>query len=227
MFDGVVAAVLLVGFLIHRATRPPAERSNGVWNALWQIPPQPIATLRDGVARMVGRVQPHGEARRGPLTQRPCVGFDLVVQERRGGGWTEILVRRDLGPFLVSDGASTALVEPEGHFGFALAASPEPDVHPTVRWCEAAGAEIETLRALLKVDGTWTDPAADYRYCETRLETGATVTVRGHAQRDFRPVGERSDLREPPELVVFRGSSTHRVLISDDERLTGGPQDEP
>jgi hypothetical protein len=205
-----------LSFVIYACLRKdPNARWEAVKSALYRMPRAPIAEIVGGVVRVVGQVKPCGEAKRAPMSGRLCVAFELVVEEMRSSGrWKEILVHSQAGSFLVTEEKemTAALVEPAGYLGFALMATAQPESG----WAQAAAAEHAIISELLRAEGIGEDPWVSFRYRETVLEVGATVSIGGLATREVRPEGERGHLRAPTEMVVFHGTSAEPVRISDE-----------
>src|SRR5215831_15147909 len=71
--------------------------------------------------RVVGRVRPRSrEALRAPITGRPCVAFQVSIDESDGEGWAERLSLREAQSFVVVDESGRALVDADGPFELAL-----------------------------------------------------------------------------------------------------------
>jgi hypothetical protein len=77
--------------------------------------------------------------------------------------------------------------------------------------------------ALLHAQGlkteTWLGLPRRFRYREGTLHEGEWVTVRGQAVQEPDAAGERRSPREPPTVLVLRGSAQAPLVISDDRAL--------
>jgi hypothetical protein len=144
-------------------------------------PSSRVRSAAQGYVELRGRAGFAGEARRAPLSGRPCVWWSFRIErKRRGdrsrGGWETIQRGISEQPFLLIDGADRCLVDPRG-----------ADVHPaekavwygSVPWPANVGSLGWGLDRLL----------CDYRYVEHRIYEHEMVGVLG----EFRTVGGATD----------------------------------
>ncbi len=78
-----------------------------------------IAELPESTpGKIVGVATPVERQLVSPLTGRPCVCYQVVVQEQRGSGkhrsWRTVITEDDSVPFQVTDGTGRAIVDPTG-----------------------------------------------------------------------------------------------------------------
>jgi hypothetical protein len=193
--------------------------------ALARTPRTPVGRSEGGSVRVTGRVEPRGETLTAPGSERVCVAYELTIEESIGGEWHERLVHADARPFAVVDESGTALVDPGGHVHFDLVEDVE---HSDGTWKEARGGSFsDHVLELLRAHGVETETFFEgwrlFRYREGVLEAGERVSVAGHAAHEPHADGERRGPREPPTVLVLRGSAKAPLLISDDPEAHGDP----
>jgi hypothetical protein len=166
----------------------------------------------DGIVRLTGRVCRRGELLKAPVSGRPCVAFQLLVEHHGGEGWGKLLELRDARPFVIADETGEALVDTAaGPFHLAL----DPDERGGTGLFDRIG---ETqLQALMSV-GAFESPGrtrGKRRYREGILREGETVAVGGRAVREVSAEATSVNPRQPPRWLVLRGSADEPLLISD------------
>jgi hypothetical protein len=177
---------------------------------------RPRALVHDahGTVRLTGRVRRIGDLLRAPLTGRPCVAYEVVVDEPGTGGWQRCVELREVRPFMVADESGEARIDSSGPFLMSLsyhrtgntsAFSIYPGLH-------------EDLASLLSTEGvvstSWFGRWKRFRYGEAVLEEGGLVSVSAGSVLEVDPTGERANQRSPPERVVLRGTQALPLLIS-------------
>jgi hypothetical protein len=202
-----VARVVYADFLSREAR---------VKRALARRPRVSIARAPDGVVRVTGRVRAGGDLLRGPVTQRPCVAYHLVIEGDEQGNWGSVLELEDARPFTLIDQTGEAFIDVAGR-SFLLAL-----VVDKSGWTRS-GADLDApsqaVRSLLEsanvaLDGMFDGPRR-FRYREAALREGRRVAVGGQGTREVTPDGARASVREPPQRYVVRGSAEQPLLISD------------
>jgi hypothetical protein len=180
---------------------------------------RPRALVHDahGTVRLTGRVRPIGDLLRAPLTGRPCLAYEVVVDQPGSGGWWRCVELREVSPFLVVDESGEARIDPSGPFLMSLryhrtgdtgVLSKYPDMHEDL-------ASLLSTRGVVSTTlfGRW----RRFRYGEAVLAEGGTVSVSAGSFHEVDPTGERVDQRSPPERVVLRGTEALPLLISDEK----------
>jgi hypothetical protein len=168
-----------------------------------------------GPVRVTGRIERDAKLLEAPLSGRPCVGYELVVDEMSGAVpslWERVLDLRQACPFLLRDDSGTARIDPAGPGFVAL-------IHDHVG--VTSGIYPGNHRALSRVlescgllPMTWLGRWRPLRYAEGVLEPGELVTVGGNGAREIDPGGDRPSPRSPPERLVIRGSEAEPLLIT-------------
>jgi hypothetical protein len=160
--------------------------------ALRRLRPSRIADARSGVlVKITGRVAPAGGALAAPISQRDCVYYHVLHEERgvtivnaaRFERWSEAGEEEDVCDFLVEDASGTALVKTR---------------------------EIDWPMVLLGA-GAWNqtvDLEAGLRTREAVLAPGETVTVAGWATWDVTAV---ADPKAAPGL--YRDGPRPRLVV--------------
>jgi len=182
-----------------------------------------IAALGDGQeARVVGRVVPM-QTMAAPLSGRPCVFYDITVEQyrsngRSSGSWHTILRERRGVPFLVEDGSGRALVDPEG----AQIAVVHDSTTRSGTLDDASPQEEALLaRHGLKSQGWVLNKRL--RYNEGVFEPGETVAVLGAGVREPDPsaVAAVQGYREAlPTRLRLGGSQRFPLHLSDHRDTT-------
>jgi len=199
------------------------SREARVRRALARRPRASIAGAPDGPVRVTGRVHAEGDLLRAPVTQRPCVAYQLIIEGDEDGAWGSVFELEDARPFKLIDETGEALVEVTGRaFLLALVADkrgwtrsgPDQDPHSQAVHSLLGSADVE-------VEGIFDGPRR-FRFREAALREGRRVAVGGVGTREVTPDGARAGVREPPQRYVVRGNADEPLLISD-LRDTLGP----
>jgi hypothetical protein len=185
--------------------------------ALRNAPRVTIAEFPEGTpARIVGRVE-EGEQLTAPLSGRPCVFYDAIVQQYRSSGrsgsWHTV-IRESRGiPFALDDGTGRALVDPTA----ARLAVEKDSTTRSGTFDDATPTEEAFLaRHGLRSQGMIFNKRLRYR--EGALEIGETIAVCGIAVREpdpdaaSRATGYRDAL---PTRLRLTSSPKLALLISD------------
>jgi hypothetical protein len=180
--------------------------------ALSERPRTSIRDGADGIVRVTGRVRRRGELLKAPVSGRPCVAFQLLVEHHSGDGWGKLLELRDARPFVIADETGEALVDTAaGPFHLALNSDERGGTGLFDRIGEAQ------LQALMSV-GAFESPGrtrGKRRYREGILREGETVAVGGRGVREVSAEAPSINPREPPQWLVLRGTADEPLLISD------------
>jgi hypothetical protein len=197
------------------------SREARVRRALARRPPASIAAAPDGVVRVTGRVHAAGELLLAPVTQRPCVAYQLIIEGDEDGSWGSVFELEDARPFKLIDETGEALIEVSGRaFLLALVADKRG-------WTGAGpdDAHSQAVRSLLgsadiEVEGIFDGPRR-FRFREAALREGRRVAVGGQGTREVSPDGARAGVREPPQRYVVRGNPEEPLLISNLREILG------
>jgi hypothetical protein len=216
----VLALVIAAANLFWPSRRRRIERA---------LAARPRALVHDalGTVRLTGRARRIGELLRAPLSGRPCVAYEVVVDEpgsARGPGaaaWRHRVELHDAQPFLVVDETGEARVDTSGpmlislsydHTGYTGAFGQFPGDHQAL---------ASFLWSLDVVRINWLGRWRRFRYAEGVLEEGELVSVSADSVLEVDPMGERADLRSPPRRLVLRGTEARPLLISDAREVQG------
>jgi hypothetical protein len=168
-----------------------------------------------GPVRVAGRVHRDANLLKAPLSGRPCVVYELVIDELSSGSpslWQRLLDLRQACPFLLEDDSGTARIDTAGPGFVAL-------IHDRVGVTSGIypGNHL-ALSMVLESCGilpmTWFGRWRPLRYAEGVLEQGELVTAGGNGEREIDPAGDRPSLRSPPQRLVIRGSEEEPLLIT-------------
>ncbi|HET6149808.1 MAG TPA: hypothetical protein VFH68_19875 [Polyangia bacterium] len=205
--------VFAVARVVYADLLSPEAR---VKRSLVRRPRVAIARAPDGVVRITGRVRAGGALLVAPVTQRPCVAYQLVIEGDEQGSWGSVLELQDARPFTLVDQTGEAFVDvADRSFLLALV----PDKRGWTRSDADQDASTQAVRLLLRsahvaIDGMFDGPRR-FRYREAALVEGRRVAVGGQGTREVTPDGARPSVREPPQRYVVRGSADEPLLISD------------
>ncbi len=198
-----LARVVYIEFLSRdaRTTRTLADR-----------PRTSIRDGADGIVRVTGRVRRRGELLKAPVSGRPCVAFQLLVEDHDADGWGKLLELRDARPFVIADETGDALVDTAaGPFHLAL----HSDERGGTGLFDRIGAAQR--QALMSV-GAFESPGktrGKRRYREGILREGEIVAVGGRGLREVSAEATSVNPRQPPQWLVLRGTADEPLLISD------------
>lgn len=185
--------------------------------------PTSIEQLDEGQTRLIGTAHAIGDLLVAPVTGRPCLAYELVLEQWNGESTQELTSLRGARPFRLLDRTGDTEVHPNEDYELDLIRQGHSDILDTRSW--------ERLRSILVSKGflsdddaelAGTDPDRDqplrwiFSCREGRIEQGERITVFGRAVREVRPDGMRRGFRQPPEVVSVGGTVNEPVLISND-----------
>lgn len=176
----------------------------------------PLRDVRDGVARVTGRLGYAGEPLVAPLTGRRCAYYEVWVEQPGPGGSRRTILHQTAGQdFCLRDDTGKALVEIDGAL-FAVV----KDAHTRSGTGADKGAHLEAMLARHQAKPASSMYHDELRYREGVLEEGEHVSVLGKAtwEPDPEPGAESRDggYREPPMRLVFSSPGAFKLLVSDD-----------
>lgn len=181
----------------------------------------PIAEARTReVVKITGRVRAPGQALRAPLSQRPCVYFETIVEEYRSSGksgrWVEIIRETDGMDFLLEDGTGKALVRAGEMKVLAV-----KDHERRSGTFNDATPDLEAFLARHGRSSTGWIFNKTLRYKEGVFEPGETVTVLGEArwEQDPDPTSAGTGYRDVPKRLVLGARPDGPLLASDQPDL--------
>jgi hypothetical protein len=213
-FAAFMALVVIVTTYRWLSSRDRANRRRLVKTKRTQL-----HQLRPGIARVTGTVRRGPEVLLAPLSQRPCVAFEVRVEQYDGEDWGEKVRVREARPFAVVDETGEALVDPSLGFELLL----DADVSGTDGgWFDdnAPFRESNAAQALLHAHGirteTWFfERPIRMRYFEGVVEEGELVSIYGPVIEGIDPQGEKVAPRSVPVARILRGSPDEPVRIGD------------
>ena len=168
-----------------------------------------------GPVRVTGRIHRDAKLLEAPLSGRPCVVYELVIDELSSATpplGQRLLDLRQACPFLLEDDSGTARVDTAGPGFVAL-------IHDRVGVTSGIyPGKHRELSRVLESSGllpmTWLGRWRPLRYAEGVLEPGELVTVSGDGAREIDPGGDRTSVRSPPQRLVIRGNEEEPLLIT-------------
>lgn len=217
MFDSLsiflVMAVLLLG-----AAAVVSSLDTRLRRAIRRAPRFTTQTFVDGtIGKIAGRVKCPGEPLHAPLSGRPCVYYEVVVEAHRAGGrtgvWRELIRESKARDFVIEDEAGVA-------------------------WVVMRGAEVAVVKEAHHRAGTLEDPTPEleaflvkhgtpskgfihdrkYRYLESVVEPGEEVMICGFGARepDPDPAQVTGGYRDNALRLVLTGGHATPLYITDD-----------
>lgn len=156
-----------------------AARAFGNARLIASMPPTPVAKLDPGLHEVRGTLAGDGELV-SPLSQRPCLYFRLLLEQRRRNRWETVVDLREARP--------SALVDASGRVGVDLTAA-EVVVAAAQRVRTGVfavpSAELDELLERLGPVERTNEPAGPFlRWREEVLGAGDVVYAVGTAKRD-------------------------------------------
>ena len=174
-----------------------------------------LADVRNGDRpRVTGVAKARERALTSPVGRRPCIGFQLIVEERAPGDndWRVALERSACTPFGLRDGSGEALIE--GPFLLGL----DPDDRGDI-WANLPPSLFALLEeAGVPLTGMFGRDKA-FRFREALLQPGDRITVLGRVFVEPEPSGQRDGFRAPPMRCAFKGGPREPVVVSDADHL--------
>jgi hypothetical protein len=183
---------------------------------------RPRALVHDaqGTVRLTGRIRRTGELLQAPLSGRPCVAYELVVDAppRMSGPGMDARPRLvEVGeacPFLVADESGEARVDTSGPFLMSLSHDLTGDTDGC-KYPDEHRALASFLLSLDVVPTNWLGRWRRFHYAEGVLEEGKLVAVSAESVLEVDAMGERAGPRSQPQRLVLRGTEAVPLLISD------------
>lgn len=181
-----------------------------------------IVEAKEGeIVKLTGRVRPAGQTLRAPLSNRPCVFFEVTVEEYRSSGksgrWVQVIRESEGVDFLVEDGTGKALVRGDGMKVLAV-----KDHDRRSGTFNDATPDLEAFLARHGRKSTGWVFNKSLRYKEGAFEPGETVTVLGavHWEQDPDPETAGSGYRDVPKRLVLQPRPDGPILASDEPALS-------
>ncbi len=180
---------------------------------LKQAKPWPVGELpEDTLGKIVGNARPVGDVLTAPISQRPCVFFEVSVVENHGKSSSTIIHELQGVPFYVEDASGRAVVDPRGadvvlEQDYSTSSGTLDDATPI---------EEEFLRRHNKEPRGWVfNKSLSYR--ESIIAIGEQVAVLGSGVREPDPdAPPTQDYRGAmPTRLRLTNSRVHKLVISD------------
>jgi len=213
VYGGVIASATAIGFSVGMRTNP-RRKVAALRRLVRKARRYPIASVPQGVARVVGQVRPiDHKVINAPFSRIPCVAHVTVVKRVPVSASTGPEIVRAVGgvPFEVVDDTGSIYCDPSD-VAVIAAVQIRRDV---TRWLATADTE-----ALLAAHGrTWAEVTPNYflYFEESLIRHDARVTVAGLVERSADVRGAVSgDYREAPSALHLRGAGRMPLVISDD-----------
>jgi len=195
--------------------------------ALERVAPIAIAVLPPReLTRITGVVAPRDALLTSPIDRQPCVGYGIVIEERRMG-WQRILKSAACGVFMVTDDSGTAVVEGPVVLAESLDEDAWMSLPTSVLRRDPDDGSWSTLPAsIFKLMGfkqgeaglpeTRPEDGRTFRCQEVIIKPGDRVSVLDRAVMEIDPAG-RSSFRDPPMLHHIAGSEDEPVIVAHDK----------
>jgi len=175
-----------------------------------------IASAREGIVRITGRVHFTGEPLKSPVSQRPCIAFHVVARMRDGkAAWTTVMELQGTRSFTLSDKSGQAVIDTDaGPVSMSLV----PDRRGSSSSFQSESADLRIVRALLRSKDIETETVFGHErgvwFTEAVLLPETRVSVSGLCAREVTLDGERTGYRDVPQRLVLRGTAEEPLLIS-------------
>lgn len=199
--------------------RSPKRKIN---RALAKLATTRVAESREGqLVKIVGWVEPLQESTTSPLTDRTCVYYSIIVEEKSGRrGWRTILREERGVDFGIRDTSGLARVRPS---------DPEPAqsalLADETREISAFLQDDERLARFLVARGRPTRGAflqRNIRAREAILVAGKPLAVAALARWESDPDGTALNYREPAQRLTLATRGGVALLMSDYPVARGG-----
>lgn len=190
------------------------------------LPVTPIGEFKAGeVGRITGHAETVGELLIAPLSKRPCMYYQVIVEQRKGGKnkrWVRLINEERYPPFMLKDGNHHAIVDTKWVQTYL-----DKDAEFSSGWLDDA---TDDLRQLLEKHGhkdtNWLGFNKTLRYQEGIIEENELVTVRGTGHWY---TGKDQGLPDKfKRVLVMKSTEDEPVYISDHHNIVGkGPGSSP
>ncbi len=206
IFVTVAAAIGTVSYFFNKDAklRRSLKKSDAI----------PIGQFKHAdTGKIVGRVKKINTVLTAPLSHRPCVFYQIIVEQRVKSGkshtWKTIIHDQDAVHFMVSDGAHEAYIEMK-----YVQASLVDDVQlKSNSWSPPNKHLIQYLNSKGK-DHRTLFGSKTLRYKEGILHIGETVAIKGTGFWELKP--------DPAEQrLIMKGEPGIEMIISDDKSTLG------
>lgn len=210
MLTGFLIALFLaeVTLLVLQSRRRNLRLRRAERRALTRVPGTPIAGVKDGeMVRIRGRVVARDELRRSPVSQRPCIGYRLIVESRDSisMGWQSVVEEEALDALVIADDTAQAVL----HAPFDIKLAPHRET--SLQIVTPALASLLAERGVPADEVFVTD--RQFRYVEIVLAPGQEVAAFGRATVEIDSAGRAPSFRHPPTLCHLRGGEERVVLF--------------
>lgn len=212
---GVLGMIVLVAVLYLSWYYSHAQQ---VRRGLRETPRVAIASAREGqVVKITGVVAADAAPIEAPLSGRPCVCYEILVEEYRSsnnsGSWRELLREVQGVSFFVIDATGRALVDPVG----CQVTLVDDFSSKSGTWDDANPREQAVLARHQQQATGWVFNRT-LRYKEGVISVGEVIAVagRGVLEPDPDAVGKVTGFREgPPMRFRMSGAAQAPLLLSD------------
>jgi hypothetical protein len=214
----IIALIVLAGGIVAAQSVWPT-RNKRIRRALASRPEGQVEGSH-GVVRLNGRIRRAGDLLLAPLSGRPCLAYEVVVDEpyklgtRGAGDWRRIVERREANPFLVADETGEARIDLTGPYELSLTRDFRGDTGRFTHYTDKHRA-LGAFLVAADVEPVECSAPRCYRYEEAVLEEGSHVSVSAYGELEVDPAGRSAGPREPPRRLVLRGTEEVPLLISD------------
>ena len=195
------AAVVAAKF-VDRRRRGAARRQ------LMRAPETPIALVKDGDrVRLKGQAVPRGPLRTAPVSQRPCIGYRVVLNydDLGGSGFRRAVEDEAFDSCLLSDATGEAIL----HAPFEIRLRPDKmrfEDHP------AGLFDLLKRKGIAVRDGFGRE--RHFQYVETVLLPGDEIIAVGRATIEIDPAGRSPSRRDPPVRCHLKGADGPVVIAA-------------
>ena len=182
--------------------------------------PRALVHGAQGTVRLTGRIRPSGELLRAPISGRPCIAYEVSVDEPGrvlGGEWRRRVELREVPSFLVADESGATRIDTSGPFLMSLNYDRKGDTDSYSEYPGKHPALASFLSSLDVVTSGWLGRWWRFRYAEGVLEEGQLVSVSAESVLEVDLAGERGGPRFPPQRLVLRGTEALPLLISNEK----------
>ncbi len=170
----------------------------------------PIANFKHAqIGKIVGRVKKVNLILNAPLSGRPCVFYQVIVEQKVSSGkstsWKKIIHDQKAVNFMVTDGATDALIELEKVNAYLV-----KDVNLKSSTWSPASRKLELYLRQHKTSSSTFLGQKTLRYKEGILHIGETVAVKGQGLWELEP--------DPAlQKLIMNGNPDLELFISDDK----------
>lgn len=185
--------------------------------ALSAVTATPVTEVQEGaIVKLVGRATLAGAPLTAPISERPCLAWNVAIEVRRGSGnkkrWREVHQDSDVRGFVLEDATGRARIDVSRA---RVVLSEDHRAGHDGGWSDGSVALLAYCGGRGVDTSTFFGGSVPVRSREGVIDLGELVTVMGVARFEDDPSAAGDGYRSMGKLLVLEAPSDAPLLISD------------